>query len=171
MEAAHAVDVIHRDLKPGNILVLRRGDSGPYTVKIIDFGLAKVRQLEFSDPKSGTEPGMAMGTLGYMSMEQSLGLEVDGRADVYSLGIIALEMMTGRLERYGFSMQQGIAGLLEERLGYAGAGAEHRRLKTVLERCLALEPEGRYQSIADMRRDLVPAMAACPPVSRAAVVG
>ena len=160
MEAAHASHVIHRDLKPGNILVSRRAESDPWAVKIIDFGLAKVRQLEFSDPKSGTEPGMAMGTLGYMSMEQGLGLEVDGRADVYSLGVIALEMMTGKLEKYGYAMHLG-AALLEERLGHAGAGAGHHRLKDVLGKCLALEPEARYQSIAEMRRDLVPAMAAC----------
>jgi serine/threonine protein kinase len=163
MEAAHAAHVIHRDLKPGNILVSRRGEGDAYNVKIIDFGLAKVRQLEFSDPKSGTEPGMAMGTLGYMSMEQSLGLEVDARADIYSLGVIALELVTGRLERYGYAMQLTASGLLEERLGFAGAGEARRALKEVLARCLALEADARFQSVADMRRELVPALMACPP--------
>ncbi len=94
LEAAHSVKVVHRDLKPENIMILDAGASEE-KVKILDFGIAKLM-----DPGPGgerlTTAGMVFGTPEYMSPEQAMGLELDGRADLYSLGLILWEMLTGR---------------------------------------------------------------------------
>lgn len=92
---AHAADVVHRDVKPSNIVVCRDGDAE--TVKLIDFGIAKV--LDDSTPselRDLTATGLLMGTPNYMAPERFLGDAYDGRSDVYSLGVIAYEMLAGR---------------------------------------------------------------------------
>src|SRR3954451_17870688 len=97
MQSAHAAGVLHRDLKPENLLICSAATGSVPNVKILDFGLAKVREAGFADPKSMTMHGVAMGTFGYMSPEQLLGNAVDERTDVYAIGVIALETLTGRL--------------------------------------------------------------------------
>ena len=92
--AAHAKGIIHRDLKPENIF-LGREDDGSVYVKLVDFGLAKLTDPTVQSRK--TRSGTAMGTPQYMAPEQARGLEVDPRADVYSLGVILYECLTGRL--------------------------------------------------------------------------
>jgi len=85
LSAAHQTGVVHRDLKPGNVMLLPEGG-----VKILDFGLAKVRD------QSVTGPGMVLGTAAYMAPEQIRGDPVDGRADLWALGVLLYEMVTGR---------------------------------------------------------------------------
>ncbi len=96
VEAAHEAGVIHRDLKPGNIFVVRRKDSPP-VLKVLDFGIAKLaaESLDDSDAKNLTQTGVMIGTPRYMSPEQCDGEKLTPASDVYSLGIILYEMLTG----------------------------------------------------------------------------
>jgi formylglycine-generating enzyme required for sulfatase activity/serine/threonine protein kinase/Flp pilus assembly protein TadD len=93
LNAAHKLGIIHRDLKPDNIF-LTRGDEGETIVKIVDFGIAKLRESA-----THTQTGMVLGTPAYMSFEQASGMrsdELDARSDIYSLGVVTYEMLTGR---------------------------------------------------------------------------
>ena len=101
VEAAPSAGIIHRDLKPDNVII--QGAGAALTIKILDFGLAKMRGYDFSDSGSMTAPGVAVGTLGYMSPEQYLGANVDERSDVYSIGVMALETLTGKLQLNAYS--------------------------------------------------------------------
>ena len=94
LKAAHTGAVVHRDLKPDNVMLLD-GVEGDF-VKILDFGLAKIVRGEGEDASMLTTAGFAMGTPGYMSPEQGQGGTVDGRTDLYSVGIILYEMVVGR---------------------------------------------------------------------------
>lgn len=95
LERAHQLDIIHRDLKPENIMLVER-DGQQDTVKILDFGVARVRLTEQHADAQLTQAGTVWGTPTYMSPEQATGSEVDGRADLYSLGVILYEMLSGR---------------------------------------------------------------------------
>jgi serine/threonine-protein kinase len=93
LNAAHKLGIIHRDLKPDNIF-LTRGDENELIVKVVDFGIAKLRESS-----THTQTGMVLGTPAYMSFEQASGMrsdELDARSDVYSLGVVVYEMLTGR---------------------------------------------------------------------------
>jgi serine/threonine protein kinase len=163
MEAAHRAGVLHRDLKPENLLVRSLDTGDGDAVKILDFGLAKIREANFIDPKSLTVAGVVMGTFGYMSPEQLYGEQVDERTDVYSLGVIALETITGRLMLEGRFFHETIARELTQRLVVSPV-AEHQRLAEILRRALAPKAAERFASVSDMRGALIPALRACPDV-------
>lgn len=145
LEAAHGIDVVHRDLKPGNVIVLDE-PAGQDLVKVVDFGLAK--SLEgIAGESTITQSGNVCGTPAYISPEAAMAGEVDGRADLYSLGVMLYEMVTRRLP---FESKSA------ERLIIMHATAEPVALPptvpavvahTVM-RLLAKDPEDRYRSAA-----------------------
>ncbi len=114
LSEAHAQGIVHRDLKPENIYLETR-PGNPEFVKILDFGIAKVMRGDSIDPQSPqlTATGQTLGTLEYMSPEQLMGKPLDGRSDVYALGVVAYEMITGRLP---FPDAKGPAGLITAQL-------------------------------------------------------
>ncbi len=103
LQAAHDQGVIHRDMKPGNVVLVKRGNT-PEHVKVLDFGIAKV--LGESETKGLTQSGMVVGTPEYMSPEQGWGQPVDHRGDIYALGVIMYELLTGKIPFSGATMME-----------------------------------------------------------------
>ena len=160
MHAAHDAGVLHRDLKPDNLMLDEAGAKAQ--VKILDFGLAKIREMEWGDPKSRTATGIVMGTLGYMSPEQFLGDSVDQRADVYSISVISLEVLTGPLRKKGYAVHELIRHQLDHRLRGDGAAKDSEALADALSWGLEWNREDRCPTVSVLRDALLPAVEAWP---------
>src|SRR5262249_22007757 len=100
LKAAHEYGVIHRDLKPEN-MIISKNDKGKPVVKVLDFGLAKVSRNDLADPNTLTVKGAVLGTLGYMSPEQLMGEEADERSDIFAVGVLVVEALTGQRPFHG----------------------------------------------------------------------
>ncbi|HKW97033.1 MAG TPA: protein kinase [Bryobacteraceae bacterium] len=161
MKFAHEAGVIHRDLKPENLLI-SRPSANEVLVKILDFGLAKGRLLDFSDLKTITIPGVVIGTLGYMAPEQLCGEEVDERSDIFSLGVIAFEALTGKRPFRGKTYAEVFRSMLQDSFEWSADSPAAQRLRGALEKCLAKERERRFSTVTEVQRELIPAMRACP---------
>lgn len=149
---AHENGVVHRDLKPGNVLV---DDTGQ--VKVLDFGIARVLEAH-GETLEQTATGQLLGTLPYMSPEQTTGAAIDPRSDVYSLGVVAYELLTGALPHAfaGKSFTEAVRLIADEDV--LPLGAVDRRykgdLETIVGRALEKDRDRRYSSATDLANDL-----------------
>ena len=147
LEAAHAQGVIHRDIKPGNIMLNPRGE-----VKVTDFGIARVT----ATADTVAQTAAILGTASYLSPEQAQGQPVDGRSDIYSLGCVLYEMVTGRPPFLGDSpVAVASKQVLEQPTPPSRLNPDVTAdLDAVILRALAKNPANRYQSAEDMHADL-----------------
>ncbi len=156
LEHAHARGVVHRDLKPDNIMLVG-GETGPTEVKILDFGIAKLGDGELGR-RPITEAGMVFGTPRYMSPEQAAGEPVDHRSDLFSVGIILYQLLSGQLPFDGDTTVQILRRVLTQpapRLKVNGLPtATSEAIADVVSRSLAKNPEERFASARNMREAL-----------------
>lgn len=162
VKAAHMAAVIHRDLKPENILISKSHDKSH--IKILDFGLAKVTQVDVTD-SSLTARGTIVGTFGYMSPEQLTGVEADERSDIFSIGVMVVEALTGRRPFSGKTHAELLTAVLHGSYHLAGDSKESKLLDEVLQKCLAKNPADRFASVDETQRQLIAAIRNCPPAS------
>lgn len=162
LHAAHAMGIVHRDLKPDNIMV-STGPDGVDVVKVVDFGIAKGTG---EAARGVTKTGIVMGTLEYMSPEQLAGEEVDGRTDLYSLGLVAFCLLTGQFPFATASTRTSVVMRLTERprsLAQVRPDvAWPNELELVLRRALDREPGQRYASTREFAHALHAAVAQMP---------
>jgi len=154
LHAAHHLGIVHRDLKPDNILVTTQHD-GREMVKIVDFGIAKTTQ---QGDQNVTSLGVAIGTPEYMSPEQIAGEALDARTDLYSLGLVLFNMLTGVLPHPALTSKQSLVQRLTAKpltLSEVKPSVPWPpRVQKAIDRALAPEPDDRYSNVLDFARDV-----------------
>lgn len=164
LEAAHAAGIVHRDVKPENIMLRHDRFVRDRFVKVLDFGLAKLTEPDLlqSDPEAvtmaitHTSPGAILGTSGYMSPEQAQGESIDPRSDIFSLGVVLYEMVAGRAPFKGPTESHVRVSIIDhdpEPLTTQSAEVP-RQLERIVSKALAKDKSKRYQTITDFKLDL-----------------
>ncbi len=164
--AAHRTGVVHRDLKPDNVLIAEGEDGEGRSVKLLDFGLAKFHPDSGIENTHLTQPGFVIGTLAYMAPEQLNGEAADERSDLFAVGVMLFEALSGLKPFSGRTPGQVLKSMDETDVRLAGDSRAIKKLNAVIGQCLAGEPAERYQSVAELRKALIPAIRSCPPLAK-----
>jgi len=160
LSAAHELGIIHRDLKPENIMISRQAAEGE-SIKILDFGLAKAKWL--STASTGlTVPGTVVGTYAYMSPEQLVGGELDERSDLFSIGVMVVEVITGARPFQSRTTAEMLHAILQQPVRLEREGEAVRTLERVLGKSLAYDRANRFGSARELRQTLIPALRLSP---------
>jgi serine/threonine protein kinase len=156
LSTAHGAGIVHRDIKPENIMIRRDG-----IVKVLDFGLAKLVQTQSSPDDSTralvkTRPGVVMGTVAYMSPEQARGLSLDARTDIWSLGVVIYQMLTGSSPFAGATSSDTLVSILERepRSLKSLSPAIPEEFEWIVTKALTKDVDDRYQTSREMLTDL-----------------
>ncbi len=158
LDAAHRAGIIHRDIKPENVMIRPDG-----FIKLLDFGIAKLteKQSEISPDsegataiKSGTMPGMIIGTANYMSPEQARGQAVDARTDIFSFGVVLYQMIAGHLPFEGETAMEMIGAILKDEPKSLDKTEVTPELEKIIGKCLRKDRNERYQTIKDVLIDV-----------------
>jgi len=162
LEAAHALGIVHRDMKPENVFIVHRKGSLPL-VKLLDFGMCRRKTSHRVDDHTLTRVGTVVGTPEYMAPEQASGLrDFDLRIDLYAVGVILYEMLTGTRAFYGADARAVLVSVLARQL--PSVRALRPEVPVVLDRIVARaverDPRARYFSAAEMQHDLLNARTA-----------
>lgn len=154
LSAAHQAGIIHRDIKPDNVMVRPDG-----YVKVLDFGLVKLTEVaasKTSQEMAKTQLGVAMGTLAYMSPEQATGGSIDHRTDIWSLGVVLYELVTGKKPFTGATRQETVSAILTSE-PHPVTSVDHTlpsELNLILNKALEKDRELRFQTASDFRADI-----------------
>ena len=164
LEAAHAAGIVHRDIKPENIMLRQDRFVRDRFVKVLDFGLAKLTDRDSSSadpdavtiPITETNPGLVMGTSGYMSPEQAQGESIDARSDIFSLGVVLYEMIAGAPPFKGRTDSHTRVSIIDQEPAPLSQHVPDvpRQLERIVAKALAKDRLKRYQTVTDLKLDL-----------------